>query len=304
MEVDYRKVMGAEVEALCAASNSGRGVSIAILDSGTPSRYLHGGENGLGAEQIDEFGHATAISSMLFGDAGIFGVCEEAEPVFYPVLDASGHGNADSVADGIYRAIDDDVDLINLSLGFERTEKCPKRLEIACEDAFEAGKTIFCAAGNDGGPVNWPAALETTICVGSAGYNGLKTPFSSVGEVDFVAPGLNLSVSDGLGGLKTVSGTSFSTALVTGVAALLIPSIRAENSGWADATLVRKALCKISRDVGEPGKDYATGFGLIGKDPTVCMRDGRTKFGFFGTILEKIHSLLGFKAKEKTNGRV
>jgi len=303
--MDYRRLMG--VECLAAASGNGKGVTIAVLDSGVPVPFGFPDCHAWGPQDdIDDyFGHATAIASIFFGGNGIKGLCRAVEPFYIKVLDDSGVGTVKSVSEGIYFAIDHKVDLINLSLGFMRTEKCPKELEKACEAAFEAKIPVFCAAGNDGGPVNWPAALKSTICVGSAAENGLKTAFSSVGEVDFVAPGLDLRVLDTTGTPKKVSGTSFSTALVTGVAALLLPELKKE--GGYDVESVKDALRRMSKDVGHPGWDDMTGYGLlagkIGKnhDSTVGMK---IEPRFFDRILNKLKSIFGFTKKEHRNGRV
>lgn len=281
------------VEDLFSSSNGGEGVKIAVLDSGYPQPFLKVGHTVHERfDSKDEFGHASEIATILFGGKWIPGLCEAAEPYYIAVLDKEGSGTVDSVSDGIYEAIDLDVDLINLSLGFFRTEKCPKRLEKACQAAFDAKKPIICAAGNDSGPVNWPAALKTTVSVGSSGKNGLKTAFSSVGEVDFVAPGVNLSVFDASGREKKVSGTSFSAALVTGVSALLLNEIR-QNGGAVGVDELREALKDFSVDVDDEGWDPRTGFGLIsGKnhDTTVCMK---SKTGFFDRILGKIQGIFG-----------
>ena len=294
------------VKKLSAEAFGGNGVKIAILDSGVPPPILRGSwiedVSGYYKEFPDTFGHATEISSLLFGGGGIIGICEYATPVFIQVLDSNGNGSVDDVVEGIYRAICEDVDLINLSLGFSRTEKCPKALEKACEKAYEAGKTIICAAGNDGNAVNWPAALETTVCVGSSGLNGLKTSFSSHGEVDFVAPGLNLNVLGLDGRIKTVSGTSFSAALVTGVAALLMHGLK-ESGDKIRFEDVVNALIGLADDVCEPGWDSQTGFGLISggfSDSTVGMK---MKRGFFDRILSKARCILGLN-KRSEHGRV
>ena len=299
--VDYRLIMG--VGALSERSRRGVGVTVAILDSGRPQMYClpttYPGDPVCGA---DVFGHATAISSLLFGGSGIYGVCSGVHPVYYKVLDDSGRGSIKSVVRGLEAATDSDAALINLSLGFMRTEKCPRSLKKACDRACEAGKTVICAAGNDGGPVNWPAALETTISVGSAGENGLKTAFSSVGEVDFVAPGQNLRVLDAKGRQTTVSGTSFSCALVSGVAALLVAEMNAYGD-VPDPELVKSALIGLSRDVDDVGWDKKTGYGLISRhnrDSTVCMVPDS---GLFGRIIGKIKGLFGLEnTKESING--
>ena len=296
--MDYTKVMG--VEDLAMKSFHGRGVRIAILDSGFQKKRTIGNI----ASFVDGFGHATEITSILMGGAGIIGICGLASPSYYAVLDENGHGSIKSVVKGIYQALEDDMDVINLSLGFARTDKCPKTLEKACRDAYDAGKTVVCAAGNDGGPVNWPAALETTISVGSADENGLKTSFSGVGEVDFVAPGINLSVIDKKGCPKTVSGTSFSAALVTGVVTLLIGSLSMGVKYRDGVEKIRELLKCRADDVGQKGWDDMTGYGVIsGKkhDQTVGMEIG---YSFFGKILYKIKSLIGINDKGAINGRV
>jgi subtilisin family serine protease len=271
------------------------------LDSGDPKpRCLPSCRVYLGeGNQSDEFGHATAIASILFGGNGITGICEGARSYYVKVLDDNGKGTVKSVVDGIYWAIDNNIDLINLSLGFMRTEKCPKSLEKACNMAREAGKVVFCAAGNDGGPVNWPAALRSTICVGSIAENGLKSSFSSVGEVDFVAPGQNLRVLNTNGNVISVSGTSFSTALVTGVAALIVAKMKAKNPKSVCFESIRWSLRRMSSDIDAPGWDKMTGYGLISgkkRDPTVCLG---IETGFFGKIINKLKSLIGGKTRSK-----
>jgi len=269
----------------------GDGVRIAILDSGIPPLAMGKDPKDEYAKLLDEFGHATAISSILFGGGPIKGICEESKPVFIKVLDSKGNGSVKSVVKGLYEALESDVDLINLSLGFVRTEKCPEELKKACSDVYNAQKTIICAAGNDGGPVNWPAALKTTICVGCSDKNGQKTAFSSSGEVDFVAPGVNLPVLSLDGTVQQVSGTSFATALVTGIAALLISSMRNHESAPKMPKIgfekVKNALLKLTIDVDAPGWDENTGFGLISGSKMNTV-DLKTRSSIFGTIIERI----------------
>lgn len=296
--MNYMKLMG--VDELAKSAFYGKGVKIAILDSGMTKRSNKASHEPM----TDDFGHATEISSILTGGVGIIGMCGLADLSYYKVLDSNGTGSVKSVVKGIYRAIDDESDIINLSLGFLRTDKCPKALEKACEDACDAGKTIICAAGNDGGPVNWPAALKTTISVGSTDENGLKTSFSSVGEVDFVAPGVNLEVIGRNGSSKSVSGTSYSAAIVTGVSALLISHSRLGDLSVQGIDGVMAALKDLSQDIDDPGWDSRTGFGMISglnQDRTVCMK---MESGFFDRIFSKIKSIVCFNKKENKNGRI
>lgn len=293
--MDYLELMG--VRDLAAASEYGLGVKIAILDSGKPPPLDEGWDIDTPIElygDVDTFGHSTAIASILFGNIKNTGLCKLATPYYVKVLDSNGLGSVKSVVRGIYKAIRHDVDIINLSLGFARTDECPKALEEACGIAYEAGIPIVCAAGNDGHKVNWPAALDTTICVGSSLGNGLKAPFSCSGEVDFVAPGMNLSVMDIYGSSKVVSGTSFSTALVTGVASLLVRQIKRSN-GTCSVAQVKQALRAMAKDVGRIGWDTDTGYGVISGCASDTTVDIKTRHGFFDIIVDGIKTFLGLQ---------
>lgn len=301
--MDYRKLAG--VHRLPAAITCGRNITIAILDSGVPTvkrlrRMVPDAEAG----NDDRLGHATAIASILFGGRGITGLCERANPLYVKVLDDSGRGTIQSVANGIQTALKRGAEIINLSVGFARTEVCPKELEEACNAAERAHVPIICAAGNDSGAVNWPAALQSTISVGAAGTDGLKTSFSSRGEIDLIAPGENLTVLDVHNHLTTVSGTSFAAAIITGVSALVIADIKEQGHSDVICTdVLRRILYVCATDVGSEGWDELTGYGLIaGKkylDRTVGQMIQR---GFFDKIKENIRGLLGLGRKEKQHG--
>ena len=60
-------------------------------------------------------------------------------------------------------------DLLNLSLG--STERS-QILEDAIQDAFERGTMCVCAAGNDAGPINYPAAYQNCVAVSAVGLAG------------------------------------------------------------------------------------------------------------------------------------
>lgn len=298
--MDYRKLIG--VQRLPAAVTQGRGVRIALLDSGVPTvRRLRRRMSHAPTGQDDRLGHATALASILFGGRGLTGLCEQAEALYLKVLDDTGCGTVESVATGIQTALAQGVDLINLSVGFVRTESCPSALGRACRQAFEAGVPVLCAAGNDGGPVNWPAALPQTISVGASGTDGLKTAYSSVGtrrgEIDVLAPGEHLPVLDPTNHGTTVSGTSFSTAVITGLSALLIAELKGRNQSIS-VEEIRYKIRSLATDIGADGWDALTGFGVIGgkyRDPTVRQKIG---CGFFAKIRENIRGLLGLGRKE------
>ena len=284
-KIDYRTVAG--VPKHC--NLYGEGVKIAILDTGIPCWHPPGS---FSDRFMDKIGHATEISSILFGACEISGICSKATPFYAKVIDDDGFGSVKALVRGIYDALERNCDVINLSLGLSRAKKCPKSLKKACEEAYFAGKTVVCAAGNDGSGVNWPAALESTICVGSIGKDGLKTGFSSFGgEVDFVAPGVDLPVINNKGEMCLASGTSYSAALVSGIATLFVQKARGSGCTVLDAGAIKRDLINNSIDIGEPGWDELTGYGSIAYrhgDTTVNLMQEQ---GLFGKILSSIRNL-------------
>jgi subtilisin len=61
------------------------------------------------------------------------------------------------------------VDVINMSLGSGQASQIEHDAII---DAYERGTVCVCAAGNDGGPVNWPARFPECIAVSAIGVAG------------------------------------------------------------------------------------------------------------------------------------
>src|SRR4029079_16603373 len=67
-------------------------------------------------------------------------------------------------------------------------------------DLWNAGVVNFAAAGNAGGPIDYPALLPAVNAVGSISRNGTHSGFSNVGpELDFVAPGEAIVTTDRTG---------------------------------------------------------------------------------------------------------
>ncbi len=218
---------------------TGHGVVVAVLDTGVDAdhellagRIDPGGYNfvddnadtadiptGLdrdGDGRLDEmFGHGTFVAgviAMVAPDASIMPV---------KVLDSEGFSDVFRIVQGIYYAIDQGVDVINLSLG---TRSHNHIIRNAVDDAVAAGIVVVAATGNDDRehPGQMPALQETALGISSVDADDVKSSFSNYGEyVSLSAPGHEV-VSAMPGGLYALaSGTSISTAFVTGTAALV-----------------------------------------------------------------------------------
>lgn len=119
-----------------------------------------------------------------------------------------------------------DVRVIELALGGPVAGRATAELAEITEAVVYArqfGIVVVSAAGNDGGPVNAPAALPGTIAVGAAGSDGTLCEFSSRGSgLDVTALGCGMDVAitpDGHAGIG--QSTSLTSGFVAGVATAL-----------------------------------------------------------------------------------
>jgi subtilisin family serine protease len=142
------------------------------------------------------------------------------------------------------------------------------------EQTRENGMVHFASAGNEfAQDVTYPASLSTVNAVGAIDSTGERASFSNRSvRLAFAAPGVNVLTTDrtGAAGYLGASwvfavGTSFASPYAAGVAALTIsarPSLSSEEVEW----LMRDG----ARDLGAPGFDIDTGWGLVQAYPTVA----------------------------------
>ncbi len=249
----------------------GSGVVVAVLDTGVsahedlagallPGIDLVDGD----ADPSDPNGHGTAVAGVAAarGDNGLGSVGAAPSAAILPVriADASGVAQDSTIAQGMDWAVAHGADVINLS--FAGPDPAPVVLS-AMQDAVAAGCVVVIASGNDGSSVTqYPAAyapsVDGVLAVGATGDYGDVTSFSSWGDwVSLAAPGDQIGAPLAGGGYEWVSGTSFSAALVSGVAALV------EAQGVRDPAQVESTLTRTARDAGPRGTDPYYGAGVV-----------------------------------------
>lgn len=199
---------------------AGKGANsrVVVLDTGVDkdhpalaSRFEKGRDftnsRGLPYPFFDDQGHGTHVAGTVLADGvttGLHGVAPEASLLAGKVCAARGCSSV-AIISGVNWAVEEGVDVVNMSLGGPFGSDFARR---AYEAAEEADVLIVAAAGNDGvGRVGFPAAYETTFAVGAIDSTLAKADFSQWGpELDIVAPGVDVlsSVPQGTGAASTV----------------------------------------------------------------------------------------------------
>jgi subtilisin family serine protease len=265
-------------------------VIVAVVDSGVgphadlEGRVLPGRSFVVGRSQedtADRNGHGTALAGIIAGNVhdhlGTAGVAQRVRILPVAVLDDEGLGTDQDAAQGIAWAVDQGADVINVSLGGQWPSEAMKA---AVRYAWDSGVVVVAAVGNDGPgtAVRYPAAYPEVIAVAAVDRSGAHLDLSNTGpEVDISAPGASILAPDlpygGIPGLdyRLFSGTSFSTAHVAGVAALLLSFA----PGLAPAD-VQRLLEAGAVDVGPPGRDDQTGAGRIDAARSLAAAQGQT----------------------------
>lgn len=145
-----------------------------------------------------------------------------------------------------------------MSLG---TTSDSKILHDAVDKAYEQGILLVAASGNDGNgkPVNYPAAYSSVVAVSATNEKNQLASFSTTGdEVEFSAPGTNITSTYLNQYYATGSGTSQATPHAAAMFALLKQRNPAETN-----VQLRADMQKHIVDLGTAGRDQQFGYGLI-----------------------------------------
>lgn len=167
------------------------------------------------------------------------------------VLDDANEAPVSRVVEGIEWAVENHIKILNISFG---TEKDSERLHNAIKEAYREGMLIIAAAGN-GGEVQYPAAYDEVISVGSVDYTGeAKEECKNDSTLELAAPGEGV-LSVGAFGVETeVSGTSMAAGEVSAVASILW-----QQDTTADSGFIRGLLCAGANKNG----GTAWGYGIV-----------------------------------------
>jgi len=163
------------------------------------------------------FGHGTMTSGL------VHLVAPKAKILPLKAFSSNGTGYLSNIVAALYYATQHNANVVNMS--FDLTSNSPS-LTQAISYANKAGVVLVAAAGNENtSAAVYPAALNSYV-VGIASTTNWDTrsTFSNYGSVDVLiaAPGENIISTFPGGTYASASGTSFSSPLVAGTAALML----------------------------------------------------------------------------------
>ena len=244
-------------------SQWGRGVTIAVLDSGVGAdttfgtnrvRYL---DVGLGFLAEGD-SHGTSVAALALGQApDAMGIAPAAEGISIKITGADGTSDLFTMSKAIKMAVDSGAQIINISLGAYQNSTV---LTTAIDYASSRGVAIVAPSGNDqAAAMTYPAADNRVVSVGAVDAVEQQATFSNSGTgLKMTAPGLDIYTA-GLNGERiSFSGTSGSSPIIAGA----IAAMMSQNPG-INATQAWQTLQQYSSDGGAPGADNAYGSGIL-----------------------------------------
>lgn len=212
--------------------------------------------------------HGTHVAGLIAGnmDNELFGVGVAPSTSIMPIDVFDGEdGFISDVAAGVYHAVDNGADIINMSLvAYSDTNV----LREAVQYAHSKNVLVVAAAGNDGiSSPYYPAAYQEVLSVASTDAADKRSDFSNFGKtIDIAAPGtgvFSIFPDQSFGGMD---GTSMSTPIVSGAAALL-----KANEPKLSNTDIAGRLMLTAKDLGTAGKDVYYGHGRLNIDRALTL---------------------------------
>lgn len=211
------------------------------------------------SDPLDDHGHGThcagIIAAVVNNNIGIAGLAQ-VRVMAEKVLDSSGSGYWDWVANGIIHATESGARIISMSLGGYGYSEL---VHDAVKYAYDSGVLVIAAAGNDNTNMkSYPAGYDEVIAVAATDQYDYKAGFSNWGDwIELAAPGVSIC-STVPWGYEFWSGTSMACPHVSGVAALVWSLYPEKTRDW-----LRLWLRYTADDLGDLGFDVYYGYGRI-----------------------------------------
>jgi Subtilase family len=241
----------------------GANVIVAVIDSGIDVKHPEFANSIL--DSFDAFGskegphlHGTGVAGAIVAHARLMGSAPAARILAIRAFGMAANG-AESTSFVILKSLDyaaaHGAQIVNMSFAGPKDAL----IERGIAAAAAKGMVMVAASGNAGAksPPLYPAANSNVIAISATdAQDKLFTASNRGSYIAVAAPGVDIFLPAPDGKYQMTSGTSFSAAYVSGVAALLLernPALKPDE--------LRAILMKTARDLGAPGRDDLFGAG-------------------------------------------
>lgn len=258
---------------LWSAGHTGRGIRIAIFDTGLSKTHAHFRNVEERTNWTDEktledgLGHGTFVAGVIASAADCLGFAPDASLHIFRVFNQRQLSFTSWFLDAFNYAIHSKVHVLNLSIG--GPDFLDRPFVDKVNEMSANGITVVSAIGNDGplwGTLNNPADQMDVIGVGGINEDDRISAFSSRGmttwelpsgygrmKPDIVALARNIRGSNQGGGCKTMSGTSVASPVVAGCVTLLASVVpEAERASKLNPAFLKQLLLESAIRVGSP----------------------------------------------------
>ncbi len=309
-----QRLMGLDKVSIGQAT--GHGVKVAIIDSGCDNThpalshvrigrdYTNLDDEHLPNQQswsTDTMSHGTHCAGVIAGNGSnghIRGFVPQAEVHSLKLFPGGAFNN---LAAALHYCIDNQIDVVNCSLGGDQTSEA---IQQVVETARQAGVAVVVAAGNSSGPIQFPANIPGVFCITAIGEQGeypdntyhaqtlspgvvgsgglFPAKFSCTGaQVSFCAPGVAIISSVPGGGYAAWDGTSMAAPAITGLLAMVL----AHHPEFAGKPAIRSAqrvdrlfqiVAQAAAPVGLPPQQAGAGLPRVSSGPMSGFADADT----------------------------
>ena len=192
---EMRSILDAEGERV-----TGKGVKVAVIDTGIDYTHPDLARNYKGGYDVIDYDddpmetlakqglptlHGTHVAGIIGANGQLKGVAPEVDLYAYRALGPGGQGTTEQVIEAIEKAVEDGVDVINLSLG-NSVNGPDWPTSLALDQAVDQGIVAVTSNGNSG-PNMWtvgsPGTSTKAISVG-ASAPPLQTPYITLTGLD------------------------------------------------------------------------------------------------------------------------
>jgi hypothetical protein len=242
----------------------GANVTIAVIDSGIDAKHpelvnaVADSFDALGSKEGPHV-HGTGIAGAIVAHARLMGSAPQARILGIRAFGAAPNG-AQSTSFVILKALnyaaEHGAQIINMSFAGPKDPL----IERGIAATAARGILMVAASGNAGAksPPLYPAANANVIAVSATdALDKLFAASNRGGHIAIAAPGVDIFLPAPDEKYQITSGTSFSAAYISGLAALMLernPALKPDE--------VRAILMKTARDLGAPGRDDLFGAGV------------------------------------------